>query len=572
MSAGFKYAFLHGVASGDPDDEGAVLWTRLTQRTQEAAQRISLRWFVYDEGQGQADKDKVVDTGVVEATRERDWTVKVVVNSLKPASAYTFVFECIDDPSVSPVGRFKTLPALDMHVEKLRYAIFSCSNYGWGYFNAYDAASRIKDLDFVLHLGDYYYEYGSHHYPSTSEAVRWEGLEPEHEAVTLEDYRRRHATYRRDPDLQKLTASTPLIAIWDDHEVANNQYTTGAENHQPETEGSFDDRKKAAIQAYHEWLPTRSGAIGGRDYTGEKYFRKFDFGDLASLMVMETRMLNRTNPDEKPNLMDVTADKISTVSDIFKLEPEVERELLLFRDELDDYRRQEQKSLLSSEELDWIRKETASSVSRGARWQLYAQQIVMADLRFADFEGAIEEAKRQGKAWDAENWKEQLDDAMCTSGTNVATSYAPTAYLADQYLKPQNLSTRDCLSYRADFLHGKYGIPFNLDQWSGYLAERERFFSAIKPSQNSVVYSGDSHNAWASNLRSSSGEWIAAEYAGTSVSSTGWESFIKYVSPELLTSGFQAANPDLVYANTKGNILSINFSLPACLFLFLFPN
>ena len=143
----------------------------------------------------------------------------------------------------SPLGRFKTLPGENAHVEEMNYAVFSCSNYGWGLFNAYDAASREDDLDFALHLGDYYYEYSSDVYPSKREAVRWEGLEPQHETMTLQDYRARHAAYRKDSGLQQLTAKIPLIAMWDDHEVADNQYTGGANHHREPEDGSFKERK-----------------------------------------------------------------------------------------------------------------------------------------------------------------------------------------------------------------------------------------------------------------------------------------------------------------------------------------
>ena len=144
----------------------------------------------------------------------------------------------------SPLGHFKTLPGANAHVESMQYAVFSCSNYGWGLFNAYEAAASLEDdLDFVMHLGDYYYEYPASIYPSRREAVRWEGLKPQHETMTLQDYRERHALYRRDAGLQQLTAKTALIAIWDDHEVSDNQYTGGAHHHHESQDGSFKERR-----------------------------------------------------------------------------------------------------------------------------------------------------------------------------------------------------------------------------------------------------------------------------------------------------------------------------------------
>ena len=296
MTTGFLYDFLHGVASGDPDEEGAVLWTRISHRFSPSVQSRRVRWTVYRN----EDLADVLATGIATASADSDWTCKVVVTGLAASTKYRYRFAASegDGPSLSPMGTFKTLPAPGAHVERMRYAAFSCSNYGWGYFNAYNHAAKNLDLDFWLHLGDYYYEYGAEHYPSRSEAVRSIGLEPQHECLTLEDYRKRHATYRADPDLQDLSASAAAITIWDDHEVANNQWGThdafgtwhgGAENHDPKTEGSFLQRKRAAIQAYHEWLPTRTAAFGEKGYVGERYFRKFHFGDLADLLILETR-------------------------------------------------------------------------------------------------------------------------------------------------------------------------------------------------------------------------------------------------------------------------------------------
>jgi len=552
----FEYAFDHGVASGDPSADGAVLWTRVTHRRSEAAEAVTLRWTVLKEDSG----DEVA-SGEGLATQERDWTFKVVVDGLDSGTAFTYQFHAAGDASASPVGAFKTLPAAGVHVDQLRYGIFSCSNWGWGYFNAYDAASRLG-LDFAVHLGDYYYEYGSGHYPSVEEAVRWEGLEPRTELLTLADYRKRHALTRRDSSLQRLTSRTALIAIWDDHEVANNQFTGGAENHQPETEGSFEARRAAAVQAYHEWLPTRPPEEAAA------YYRTFTFGDLASMLVLETRMLNRTDPDELPSLMDTTAAKLAAMGpkgeDVFALGREAEAELAAWREELDAYRSRPDKSLLSSAELRWVEDQTRAAREAGQTWTIFAQQIVMADLRFADFEGAVRAARARGEAELAREWDSQVRNATCSAegtGKPLARSYAPTAYLADEFLQLQELSQGECLGGRSGFVHGKYGIPFNLDQWSGYLAERERFFEAVARANDAkgghenalVVYSGDSHNAWASDLRRGRGEQgpaagdvVAAEYGVTSVSSTGFESFMRFVSPELVTAGFEAANPDLV--------------------------
>ena len=206
----------------------------------------------------------------------------------------------------------------------MKFAVFSCSSWAWGRFHAYDAAWRGwgENLTAWLHLGDYYYEYGPTHYPSADEAVpdRWASLFPRRETVTLDDYRRRHATHRSDPSLQKLSAAAPLLAMWDDHEIANDPWVGGAEDHQegaPENEGDWEDRKVNALRAYHEWLPTRVGldaggsegaAASGAGFSLEaftldelrSYERVARFGDVASVAILETRVGGRTETDAQP--------------------------------------------------------------------------------------------------------------------------------------------------------------------------------------------------------------------------------------------------------------------------------
>ena len=198
--------------------------------------------------------------------------------------------------------------------------------------------------------------------------------------------------------------------------------------------------KDAAVQAYHEWLPTRSGPFGSSDgsYVGEKYYRSFQFGDLATLMILETRMLNRTNPDALPNLFYQTATLVNEVEDIFNPSEEIEEELEAMRSHLDSYRSLENHTLLSTEELNWIEEETKASVEKGVIWQLYGQQIIMADLNWARFDLAVADAEKKGSTEDAMNWKTQIENAVCRNGTQ-AQCFAPTPYLADKYLQTEDL-------------------------------------------------------------------------------------------------------------------------------------
>lgn len=204
-------SFDHGVASGDPLPGRVVIWTRVTPRASGEG-RVLVRWTVSHLSSDHSAEARAENAlrGWVEATAERDFTVKVDVLGLTPGKTYFFSFHA--GTALSPVGRFKVPLAADKHVTELQYAVFSCSNWGFGYFNAYDAAARL-DLDFWLHLGDSIYEYDEDHYPSKREAVRT-GLQPPHECLTLSDYRRRHALYRQDLGLQALSANAAMIAIW----------------------------------------------------------------------------------------------------------------------------------------------------------------------------------------------------------------------------------------------------------------------------------------------------------------------------------------------------------------------
>ncbi|MEQ8514219.1 MAG: alkaline phosphatase D family protein, partial [Chromatocurvus sp.] len=243
--------FAHGIASGDPLSDGVILWTRATPEG--SPSRLKLVWEL------SADEDfgEILRSGEVEAEAARDYTVKIDVRELAPGKVYFYRFVSATDQS--DAGRAKTLPAAG--VAAVRLAVMSCSNYPAGYFHVYREASRIEDLDAFVHLGDYIYEYGASGY-ATERAQELGRLYPGNNAgelYSLTDYRRRYALYRSDADLQAMHAAAPCIAVWDDHEVANDAWRHGAENHSA-GEGDFAARKLAAVQAWYEWLPVRPPA------------------------------------------------------------------------------------------------------------------------------------------------------------------------------------------------------------------------------------------------------------------------------------------------------------------------
>ncbi|MET9831506.1 alkaline phosphatase D family protein [Streptomyces sp. NPDC006385] len=272
-------AFLHGVASGDPLPDGILLWTRVTP-TPEATPGSGLgpdtevSWIVA--------RDKaltnIVAKGSTTATAASDHTVKADIRGLEPATDYWFRFST--GGADSPVARTRTAPAANASVAGLRFGVVSCANWEGGHFSAYRHLAARGDLDAWLHLGDYIYEYGTGEYGTRGKVVRRHA--PTHEIRTLADYRVRHGMYKTDPDLQALHTTAPVIAIWDDHEIANDAWSGGAENHTEGAEGTWAARQAAAKQAYFEWMPVRP-AIAGTTY------RRLRFGKLADLSLLDLR-------------------------------------------------------------------------------------------------------------------------------------------------------------------------------------------------------------------------------------------------------------------------------------------
>ncbi|MDQ3417938.1 MAG: alkaline phosphatase D family protein [Acidobacteriota bacterium] len=325
-----RNVFLHGVASGDPLADRVILWTRVSGTA--ASSRPRVRWEVArDETFRQ-----VIRRGEVTAVAARDFTVKVDVTGLQPGSRYHYRF--VSGGERSPAGRTRTLPVAD--VARIRLAVASCSNLPAGYFNAYRGIANRADLDAVLHLGDYYYEYANIRY---GDGTRFGRIpRPDREIVSLEDYRTRHAQYKTDPDLQEAHRQHPWITVWDDHEVTNNTWRGGAQNHNPEEgEGDWTTRRNAAVQAYYEWMPVReSGTL-----TEARIYRTFRLGSMADLVMLDTRVVAR---DQQ-----VPRDQLALIED-------------------------PQRSLLGSRQEAWLFSQLSSSQARGTRWQLLGQQVMFA--------------------------------------------------------------------------------------------------------------------------------------------------------------------------------------------------
>ena len=269
--------FGHGVASGDPTEDSVVLWTRLKP----SARVRAVRWELAEDAAFQ----RPVLSSTQETGPERDFTIKRRRDS-PPGRTYYYRFVAGD--AISMIGRTRTLPtgALDT----LTLAIASCSNYPFGHFNGYDAIARDEQVDFVLHLGDYLYEYGPDSYGGETGATLGRVHAPAKEIVTLEDYRQRHGQYKSDAGSLLMHAAHPLIAIWDDHESANNPWMGGAENHQPGAEGPWGLRRSFCSRPITNGCPFAT--LPPREARAD-YRRHFRFGSLASLVTLKTRHMGR---------------------------------------------------------------------------------------------------------------------------------------------------------------------------------------------------------------------------------------------------------------------------------------
>lgn len=282
--------YKHGVASGDPTSSAVILWTRISNAgTDGFLREVPVDWAVYDSLEA-VEAGQARQRGNTLASPDNDNCVKVDVTGL-PANRW-FYYQFTAEGEESVIGRTRTLPEAD-ELSELRVAVLSCSNYAHGYFHVYRDIAERNDVDLCVHTGDYIYEYEDGAYGDIRVS------EPINEMVSLSDYRLRHAQYKTDPDSQLVHQNFPWINVWDDHEITNNSRRCTAENHTDETEGDYYARKGVAGQVYFEWLPIRPAADDARA-PGDlfapreaKIWRKFSIGNLADLIMVDTRIWKR---------------------------------------------------------------------------------------------------------------------------------------------------------------------------------------------------------------------------------------------------------------------------------------
>ncbi|AMM27027.1 MULTISPECIES: alkaline phosphatase D family protein [Acinetobacter] len=486
--------FLHGVASGDPLQDKVILWTRLTPVDFSAPLKVT--WEIATDDQFKQN----LKTGTVQTTKTDDFTVKVDATGLQAGSTYYYRFRF--GTKVSPVGQTKTLPVT---TNKVSFAVCSCSNYPAGYFYGYREMVK-QNVDVVIHLGDYIYEYGADGY-ATEDAAKLGRTLPSNnnkEIIKLDDYRKRYAVYRQDKDLQAVHQRHPFIVIWDDHELANDTWREGAENHQS-NEGPFLERKLAALQAYFEWMPIRP--VSSTDHLN--IYRQFNFGSLVELTMLDTRIIARDKQLEYKDY--ITASGLDAQK---------------FQADLTDPKR----TLMGYTQRDWLVDKLKQST---ATWNVIGQQVLMS------------------KMWIPAELLASLGQ-ITSGGTSPDTLAKMTAQITELVTLKLRLEQGDPTLTVQEKARVTTLVPYNLDAWDGYYTEREFLYAKLAElNKKIIVLAGDTHNAWTSYLYSQKGEYVGVELATSSVSSPGLEKYLSIPLAQLqqFEFAFTTLIDELAYCN-----------------------
>jgi len=486
--------FLHGVASGDPLQDKVILWTRLTPV--DLGGRLKVTWEIATDNQFKQN----LKTGMVETSKADDFTVKVDATGLQANTIYYYRFRFGN--KISSVGQTKTLP---ISTNKVSFAVCSCSNYPAGYFYVYREMAK-QDVDVIIHLGDYIYEYGADGYATEDAAKLGRTLPSDNnkEIIKLDDYRKRYALYRQDKDLQAAHQRHPFIVIWDDHELANDTWRDGAENYQ-DNEGAFSDRKLAALQAYFEWMPIRP--VSSTDHLN--IYRQFNFGSLVELTMLDTRIIARDKQLEYTDYMAATG-----------------LDAQKFQADLTDSKR----TLMGYTQRDWL---VAKLKKSTATWNVIGQQVLMS------------------KMWIPAELLLSLGQ-ITSGGASADTLVKMNAQIAELVTLKLRLEQSDPTLTAQEKARVTTVVPYNLDAWDGYYAERETVYENLASlNKKVIVLAGDTHNAWASYLYSQKGQYVGVELATSSVSSPGLEKYLSIPMAQLqqFEFAFTTLIDELAYCN-----------------------
>ncbi|MFJ6027959.1 alkaline phosphatase D family protein [Pseudarthrobacter sp. NPDC092424] len=475
LDAADRTVFAHGLASGDPMPSSVLLWTRVTPVAEALpgsgrGPDVTVTWEVAPDSGFR----KIVARGSAPTGPGRDHTVKVLADGLAPGTTYWYRFKF--GKALSAVGRTRTAPAAGASVDRLKFGVVSCANWQAGYFSSYRHLAARGDLDAVLHLGDYLYEYAPGEYQARDVVVR--PHEPAREMTVLQDYRRRHAQYKTDPDLQSLHAAAPFIVTWDDHESANDAWKDGAENHTEGAEGAWRDRSAAARQAYAEWMPVRYEP-------GGQLYRRLDFGSLASLSMLDLRSYRDLQASSGADpAVDSTA-----------------------------------RTITGTAQMDWLLNNLNSS---GPQWKLVGNPVMITPVK------------------------------------------VPSTLSAGELAGVQELMGGTTID----------GVPYNVDQWDGYEADRSRVVRHLRDNavKDTVFLTGDIHSGWACDIPAdpatypATGDSVAAELVCTSVTSDNLDDILN-VPPRTgslsVEAAIRAANPHVKHLDFDSHGYSVLDVTPA---------
>jgi alkaline phosphatase D len=491
-------SFGHGVASFDPTDAQVILWTRVTPANT-AATKVTLTYQLATDSGFRT----VVKTESIDALLADDFTVSIDLSGLTANTAYFYQFTITGTNITTAVGETRTLPRGTERTD-VKIAFCSCSNYPAGLFNVYGAIAA-SDADVVLHLGDYIYEYGAGQYGNNSSTGTLNRAHlPATEILSLDDYRTRFKQYRTDPQLQLAHQKKPFICVWDDHEVANNAWRDGAQNHQA-NEGPYATRKAAALKAYHEY-------IGIRTTTDERIYRSFTFGNILNLHMLDTRLVGRDQQLDYSTYL--TNGQLNSAA---------------FQRDWQNPAR----TMLGSEQRTWL----ANAISSGtAAWQVLGQQVQMTKMYLP--------------AELTTNVAQLLAESAATGGPSQATISRTLAQITELTALKDRAQRNDPTLTAAERARITNQLPYNLDAWDGYPAEREAIYGSLR-GKRFMVLAGDTHNGWYADLTATSGSIVGREIAAPSVTSPGFESILgaNVALAPILEQALTLLIDDLTYAN-----------------------
>ena len=493
LSSYYNPSFKYGVASGDPLQDRVILWTHCKVDSND--ETLIVRYEV-STGSNFA---TIVSSGETTTDIDKDYTVKVDATGLQPNQTYYYRFSVTGSNVLgtsysitSPIGQTKTLPTGS--ISEVKMAVASCTNYSAGYFHAYREIAN-SDCDVVLHLGDYIYEYGSTGYATADSKTLKRFNNPPHEITTLSDYRKRHAQYKSDANSKLMHSLKPVIAIWDDHEITNDAYMTGAQNHTEGTEGIWSDRVNYALQAYHEWMPIRTGS------DRRKIYRTFNWGNLVNLHMLDTRLIGREKQISLVDYAGYAGAGAQIAAATAYATPT--------------------RQLLGEEQKTWLFNEMTSNTGT---WTVLGQQVIMARVEFPLTVLASAAPILAG---------------IATSPAAIAAAGAAIATGANDYLTAKYLVSIGAGATLTPAQSGAYYAPklgYNLDSWDGYIYARENVLAKAKElNKNLITLSGDVHNAFYNDLTmkglagvtgSTGGTLVGYEFVTTSVSSPGFEEYL----------------------------------------------